>query len=158
MTQVNVLVVFYSRHGETEKVALAAGVGAIESRANIRLRRLPDLADAETIARDPRWTEHLERMNRDYIAPREIDAEWADVTILASPASEPCAEMEQYLSGFKNLTGKIAAPLSTEGFPLAIAARAGFMIVAMAGGTAPGIDAARAHGRRVTEISRKLKA
>ncbi len=160
MTDVNVVVVFYSRHGETEKVALAAGVGAMQSRASIRLRRLPDLADAETIARDSRWTEQRERMSRDYIAPREIDAEWADVMILASPETSP-AEMERYLSGFENLTGKIAAPLSTDGFPLAAAARAGFMIVALPDvpdRPADRIGAARAHGRRVTEIARKLKA
>ena len=47
---INALVVFYSRHGETERLALAAGVGAVQARANIRLRRLKDLADAATIA------------------------------------------------------------------------------------------------------------
>jgi len=157
MTEVNVLVVFYSRHGETEKVALAAGVGAIQAHAGIRLRRLPDLADAETIARDPQWAGQWERMSRDYIAPREIDTEWADVMILASPETSP-AEMERYLSGFENLGGKIAAPLSTAGFPLAAAARAGCMIVSLPDQPADRIGAARTHGRRVAEIARKLKA
>ena len=41
---VNVLVVFYSRYGETERLALAAGLGAIQEEANIRLRRLADRA------------------------------------------------------------------------------------------------------------------
>jgi hypothetical protein len=157
MTDVNVVVVFYSRHGETEKVALAAGVGAIQAHASIRLRRLPDLADAETIGRDSQWTEQRERMSRDYIAPREIDAEWADVIILASPEAAP-AEMERYLGSLQNVTGKIAAPLTTDGFPLAAAARAGFMIVALPDQPADRIGAARAHGKRVTEIARKLKA
>ena len=157
MTELKVMVVFYSRHGETEKLALAAGVGAMQSRASIRLRRLPDMADAAAIARDPQWAEHWERMSRDYIAPREIDAEWADVMILASPETSP-AEMERYLRGLQNVAGKIAAPLTTASFPLAAAARAGFVIFALPDGPGDRIDAARAHGRRVTEISRKLKA
>ncbi len=84
MPEVNVVVVFYSRYGRTEQLALAAGVGAVQAHANIRLRRLKDLADPETIARDRRWAENLERMNRDYIAPREIDVDWADVLLVAS--------------------------------------------------------------------------
>ncbi|MDP8990673.1 MAG: hypothetical protein M3N41_11415, partial [Acidobacteriota bacterium] len=81
---VNALIVFYSRHGETERLALAAGVGAVQARANIRLRRLKDLADAATISSDPLWTENLERMLSDYIVPREVDAHWADVILTAS--------------------------------------------------------------------------
>jgi NAD(P)H dehydrogenase (quinone) len=100
MAEVNALVVFYSRHGETERLALAAGVGAVQARANIRLRRLKDLADASTIASDPIWTENLERMLLDYIAPREIDAEWADVILTASCPASP-AEMEAYLKSLK---------------------------------------------------------
>jgi NAD(P)H dehydrogenase (quinone) len=96
LTPVNVMVVFYSRYGDTERLALAAGLGAVEARANIRLRRLKDLADAATIERDPRWTENLQRMLADYIPPREIDADWADVILVASSPDSP-AEAEQYL-------------------------------------------------------------
>lgn len=111
MTSVNVLVIFYSRYGATEKLALAAGVGAIQARANIRLRRLPDLADAEEIQRDPAWSENLERMKKDYIAPRDIDAQWADVLILAAP-HDNYAEMDRYLSTTTvSLSGKPAAVL-----------------------------------------------
>jgi len=42
MAGANVLVVFYSRTGVTETQALAVGVGAIQGRANIRLRRIRD--------------------------------------------------------------------------------------------------------------------
>ena len=62
MLEVNVVVVFYSRYGETEQLALAAGVGAIQAHANIRVRRL------KPIWRMPKpsrailgWTENLER-------------------------------------------------------------------------------------------------
>ena len=96
MLEVNVVVVFYSRYGSTEQFALAAGVGAVQAHANIRLRRLKDLADPGTIARDPRWTENLERMNRDYIAPREIDVDWADVLLVAS-CPDSLRETEKYV-------------------------------------------------------------
>lgn len=109
MSDVNVLVVFYSRRGETEKLATAAGVGAIQARANLRLRRLQDLADAETIARDAAWKATLERLNMDYIAPREIDAQWADVILVASPADAQ-TEMTQYLA---SLAASCSKPIVT---------------------------------------------
>lgn len=144
---VNVLVVFYSRYGETEKLALAAGVGAIQARANIRLRRLSDLAPAEIIQADPAWSENLARMKKDYIAPRDIDAQWANVLILAAPR-DSFAEMERYLDSARHLLGgKIAGVI--DGFADA-ATNVGLKVVP------PGIDpltreAAAAYGRRVAE-------
>src|SRR6185503_13690328 len=97
MGDVNVLVVFYSKHGTTEKLALAAGLGAIQARANIRLRRVADLADRQTIDANASWRENLDRMSRDYVAPRPADPVWADVIILSTPR-ESCAEIEGYCS------------------------------------------------------------
>jgi hypothetical protein len=132
---VNALIVFYSRHGETERLALAAGVGAVQARANIRLRRLKDLADPATIASDPLWTENLERMLPDYIAPREIDADWADVILTASCPSSP-AEMEAYLKSLK--TNAATAQIHD---------------------TPPDrIASARAQGRQAVETAIKLKS
>src|SRR5690348_14632156 len=116
MSAVNVVVVFYSRLGTTEQLALAVGVGAIQARGDIRLRRLADLADAQTIAASPAWTENLVRMNRDYVTPRPADIEWADVVVLGTP-SNSSAEVEQYLASIAPavpLSAKIAAPLAPE--------------------------------------------
>ncbi len=132
---VNALVVFYSRHGETERLALAAGVGAVQARANIRLRRLKDLADAATIASDPIWTENLERMLPDYIAPREIDADWADVILTASCPNSP-AEMEAYLKSLKT----------------------GVATVQIRDDPSDRIASARAQGRQAVETARNLKS
>jgi prephenate dehydrogenase len=118
MSDVNVLVVFYSRYGETEKLATAAGVGAIQARANLRLRRLEDLADAATIARDSAWKATLERMNMDYIAPREIDAQWADVILVASPA-DARTEMTQYLKSIQASYSKPIVPITDAASALA---------------------------------------
>jgi len=155
-TPVNTVVVFYSRYGDTEKAALAAGVGAVQARANIRLRRLADSAAAETIAKDARWQEHQERMKADYIAPRPIDIEWADLLILAAP-KDATAEMEAFLDSLANCAGKVAAPVSGESFPLGKAAKAGMLIYALTP-QSDTIAECRAHGKRAAELARKLKA
>lgn len=71
----NVLVIFYSCSGATESVALAAGVGAVQARANIRLRRLPDDSRESS--------ETLERMRREYVPPTAADTAWADAVFIA---------------------------------------------------------------------------
>ena len=155
---VNVLVVFYSRYGKTEKIALAAGIGAVQARANIRLRRLPDLADPATIESDAAWKENLERMKMDYIAPREIDTEWADVLLLAAPA-DSIGEMQNFLKSFspKPPVQKIGAPFAFEAiYPLA--ASAGLIVVPADPDTETGIDGATSYGFRVAELARKIKA
>jgi len=166
MSDVNVLVVFYSRYGTAEQLGLAAGVGAIQARANIRLRRVADLADPKTIEATPAWQENLDRMNRDYVVPRPADPVWADVIVLATPA-DTCAEIEGYCSSLRSLgtmAGKLAAPLAAASDesalrPIYAAAACAGMIVAPAqiDSTDP-ITAAREYGRRVTAMARALKA
>ena len=152
---VNAIVIFYSRHGHTESLALAAGVGAIQARANVRLRKVFETADSPTI-------------ESEYIAPRQIDLEWADMLVLAVPSDAP-DEMNRYLGSLKDLTGKIAAPFTSRSITrgekdpallalYAAAAGAGLMVVpapAETGGDP--IQAVRAHGRRVAEIAGALK-
>ena len=140
VTPVNVVVVFYSRYGDTERLALAAGVGAIQAHANIRMRRLKDLTDAETIACDPRWTENLERMNRDYIAPREIDVDWAEVILVAS-CPDSLRETEQY----------VEALLATPG------RNDRLLIVPLADAPVDRLASARQQAREAVENARKLK-
>ena len=139
-TPVNVVVVFYSRYGATEQLALAAGVGAVQAHANIRLRRLKDLADPETIAHDPRWVENLERMNRDYIAPREIDVDWAEVLLVAS-CPDSLRETEQY----------VEALLATPG------RNDRLLIVPLADAPGDRLAVARAQAHKAVEDARKLK-
>jgi NAD(P)H dehydrogenase (quinone) len=163
---INALVVFYSRYGTAERLALAAGLGAIQADANIRLRRVADRADAATIEADASWKRNLDRMNRDYVVPRPADPLWADVVILATP-EESCAELEAYvasLSSLGSMTGKVAAPLAPGNResvlkPIYSAAACCGLIVAPHGeaGDDP-IAAARSFGQRVTEMARALKS
>jgi hypothetical protein len=75
---VNVLVIFYSCCGKTEKLGLAAAVGAVQARANIRMRRLAD--SGEQI---PECKEALARMRKEYVPPTQTDVVWADAVIIA---------------------------------------------------------------------------
>jgi len=162
---VNVLVVFYSRYGKAERLALAAGLGAIQAKANIRLRRVPDLAGDEAITADASWKENLERMKLDYVAPREADAPWADVIVFVTPM-DTSAEMERYLAMLHAqgpFPGKLAAPFCPGNRPqtvapiYAAAACAGMTVVPQVATTGYAVDIARIYGRRVSEIARTLK-
>ena len=165
MSDVNVLIVFYSRYGAAERIALAAGVGAIQARGNIRLRRLADHADQTTIDATPAWRENLDRMNRDYVVPRPADPQWADVIVLATP-SDSCAEIESYCASLRSvapMAGKIAAPLAPGDEESALkpiyaaAACAGMVVVpGQTVGDDP-ISAAREYGQRITAMARSLK-
>jgi len=162
---INALVVFYSRYGTTEKLALAAGLGAIQADANIRLRRVADRASAEAIAADADWKKNLDRMNRDYVAPRPADPVWADVIILATPA-DSSSELEAYvvsLPSLGSMAGKIAAPLAPDSRdsalkPIYSASACCGLIVAPCGETSSNpIATATSFGQRVTEMARALK-
>jgi NAD(P)H dehydrogenase (quinone) len=168
MQDVNVVVVFYSRMGSTERLALAAAVGAVQGRAFIRLRRLPDPADESNVDTVPGWKENRERMNREYVAPRETDATWADAIIVGMPAGADSlsAEFEQYFNSLASLReqGKFEGKLGssfTQGAgngPLyAAMSRAGLITVPFE----PDPDslvAARLQGRRVADMARSRRS
>ncbi|HEV8393801.1 MAG TPA: hypothetical protein VGQ37_05985 [Vicinamibacterales bacterium] len=168
-TPVNVLVVFYSRYGETERLALAAGLGAIQEEANIRLRRLADRADAATIAGDAAWASSLARMQRDYVTPRPADPVWADLIILATPGGSD-GEVEGYAASLPEcgpMAGKVAAPLAARNDArtlrrvYASSACAGLFVVPSAIDDGDAIAGARLHGRalvRAVKALRVLKA
>lgn len=165
MADVNVLVVFYSRYGNAEKLALAAGLGCIQANANIRLRRVADAATLATIEADRAWKENLDRMNRDYVAPRPADPTWADIIVLATPA-DSCAEIEAYVASLPSLgsmAGKLAVPITPGDAQTVLkpvysaAACAGFIVAPAADGTGDALATVRAHGQRVARMARALK-
>ena len=96
---VNVLVTFWSRTGLTEELALAAALGAVQAKANIRLRWLREPASQQDADSVPGWRENRARMEKEYVAPREADLVWADATLLTIPANVNLAapELRSYL-------------------------------------------------------------
>jgi NAD(P)H dehydrogenase (quinone) len=169
MQDVNALITFSSRSGSTEKLALAAALGAVQARANIRLRWLRENVDDETVDRVSGWRENRERMIKEYIAPREIDFLWADVLVLGIPARDGVSspELRTYLDGLKALqsAGKLSRKVGTAFTAPALVSLCSVLAgldltVVPPGPTAAGdaIDSARLHGRRVTELARELQA
>lgn len=171
MQDINTLVTFSSRTGETEKVALAAALGAVQARAFIRLRWLRENVDDQTIDSVSGWRENRERMAREYIGPREIDFLWADVLVLGMPARDGVSspEWNTYLDGLKALqpAGKLHGKVAT-----AFAVGSDSTLVSLCSvldgldlilvppdltAAANAAETARFHGRRVTEAARELR-
>jgi NAD(P)H dehydrogenase (quinone) len=168
MQDVNVVVVFYSRTGSTERLALAAAVGAVQGRALIRLRRLPDSADEAAIESDPEWKRNRARMNKEFVAPREADAIWADAIIMGTPGGDDAlsTEFKRYfdtLSALRDqgkLEGKIGAAYTQASSSRALyEAIGGLGLITVPAITNPNPqEAARLQGRAVAEKARSLRA
>jgi hypothetical protein len=175
MQDINTLVTFSSRTGFTERVALAAALGAVQAKSYIRLRWLREDIDDQTIDRDPEWRENRDRMAREYIAPREIDFLWAEVLIIGMPARDGVSspELTDYLEGLGRLQsagklhGKVGTAFAAESSGASNSALislssvlGGFdLILVPPGPSAAGntVESARLHGRRVVEAARALR-
>jgi multimeric flavodoxin WrbA len=98
MSQPIVLITFYCQSGETEQLALAAAVGAVQGRALIRLRRLPDMGMVSD-------NEALLRMRKEYVPPAEKDILGADALIVVAPPdfSESSLQWKPYLDLLRRL-------------------------------------------------------
>lgn len=120
-TQTTVVVAFSSRCGVTESLALAAAVGAVQGRALIRLRRLPDDGTAPLAQDPPECQEALTRMRKEYVPPTEADLVGNDALILAAPAGATTdlgewsafSDMLVRLGAAGKLSGKVAAVVDT---------------------------------------------
>jgi hypothetical protein len=84
-TQHVVVVAFSSRCGATEHLALCAAVGAVQARALIRMRRLPDVDHGQP-APTGDCADNLARMRKQYVPPSEADLLGADAFVFAPSA------------------------------------------------------------------------
>lgn len=95
-----VLIVFYSRYGNTARLAeaIAEGCHRVEG-TEVLLRRVPDLAPDEVVERDERWREAHHDLERRFEPATMEDLEMADAVILGSANryGNMAAEMKQYL-------------------------------------------------------------
>ena len=105
MSDVNVLIAFYSRNGSVERLAQAVGEGAKAEGAEVRLRRAREVVSREVMGKAAGWAENADRMNRLYEAPTGQDAEWADGIILGTPTrfGTMSAELKAYVDSLGGL-------------------------------------------------------
>jgi multimeric flavodoxin WrbA len=153
---VNILISFYSLTGETEQLALAAAVGAVQGRAAIRLRRLDPQPGESTVE---------ERLNQDYVAPRDVDARWADAIIVGIPArlsaSSPALNKYFELLRSAGVEGKFGAPFVSDAAQVEDALQAlhrkmtevGFKMVPLDSYAVDDPNDARMLGRMVAELA-----
>jgi hypothetical protein len=165
MSQPIVLIVFYSRTGRTETLALSHGVGAVQSRALIRLRRVRDLGPQDDA------DDEVRRMHKEYVVPTEGDVVGADAVVVAPPAdADPSApEWDEFMALLRRLgeegrlAGKVGAVVDTGGEFSAVRLFAGplfgcgLVLVPPVPGSSPTPEHATAHGRLVADIARALK-
>jgi len=107
-----VAVVYYSSTGHVHQLAVAVAAGAEETGAEVRLRRVPELAPEEVIRSQDAWHEHYVKTLESVEEATLDDLEWADAYAFGTPTryGTPAAQLKQFLDTTGSLwaAGKLA--------------------------------------------------
>ncbi len=108
MATAKIAIVFYSRNGNTEKLAEAIAEGAREEGAEVALRRVKEIVSEEVIAHVPGWKESAERMAAKYEAPTTDDLVSADAVIFGTPTrfGNVSSELKAFIDSLGGLWAK----------------------------------------------------
>lgn len=93
-----IAVVHYSATGTVHALATALAEGVAAERADVRLRRVAELAPEAAIAANPRWAAHRDAV-ADLPEATLDDLEWADGFAFGTPTrfGLPSAQLKQFL-------------------------------------------------------------
>jgi NAD(P)H dehydrogenase (quinone) len=102
-----VAVIYYSSTGNVAAMAEALGAGAAAAGAEVRVRRVPELAPPEAIAYNPKWAEFVEKSADEPVATLD-DIAWADAIAIGSPTrfGGPASQMKAFLDTTGGLWAK----------------------------------------------------
>lgn len=108
MAGIKTSIIYYSSTGTNYQLAQWAAEAANKAGAEVRIRKVQELAPEEAINSNPAWKKHLENTKDIPLATLE-DLDWADAIIFSAPTryGNVPAQMKQFLDS----TG----PLWTEG-------------------------------------------
>ncbi len=111
-----VAVIYYSATGNVHALADAVAEGAAQAGAQVRLRRVTELAPAEAIDSNPAWRAHVDATGDTQLATID-DVDWADGLALGSPTrfGNVSAQLKQFLdlTGPLWAAGKLANKVAT---------------------------------------------
>ncbi|MEU4392724.1 NAD(P)H:quinone oxidoreductase [Kribbella sp. NPDC023855] len=105
--RVNAAIIYYSATGTVHALASAAAEGAEKAGAQVRLRRVAELAPAEVIKGNPAWEQHLQDTADVAVAGLD-DLEWADVVLFGTPTrfGNPASPLRAFIEATGGLWGE----------------------------------------------------
>ncbi|PWU54328.1 NAD(P)H dehydrogenase [Micromonospora sp. S4605] len=104
MESVNVAIIYYSATGTVHTLAQAAAEGAEKAGAQVRLRKVAELAPPEAINARPEWVQH--RADTADVAEAGLDdLAWADVVLFGTPTR--FGNVASQLKAFIDTTGPL---------------------------------------------------
>ncbi|MEU5790180.1 NAD(P)H:quinone oxidoreductase [Micromonospora purpureochromogenes] len=117
-----VAVIYYSSTGNVHALAQALAEGAGKAGAEVRLRRVPELAPDAAIDSNPAWRAHLTATADVEVATHD-DLRWADAYAFGTPTryGNVSAQLKQFLDGTGQLwaagelSGKAATAFTSAG-------------------------------------------
>ncbi|NYF59541.1 NAD(P)H:quinone oxidoreductase [Micromonospora purpureochromogenes] len=117
-----VAVIYYSSTGNVHALAQAVAEGAAKAGAEVRLRRVPELAPDAAIDSNPAWRAHLTATADVEVATHD-DLRWADAYAFGTPTryGNVSAQLKQFLDGTGQLwaagelSGKAATAFTSAG-------------------------------------------
>ena len=91
--------IYYSSTGHVHQLAQAVADGAAEAGAEVRLRRVPELAPREAIEANEAWARHVDETAGDMSEATVEDLVWADGYALGSPTryGNVAAQLKQFI-------------------------------------------------------------
>ena len=94
-----IAVIYYSATGNVHKLAEAIAEGAGETGADVRLRRVQELAPEEAIQQNQEWARHRDETADTVEIATLDDLEWAHGYAFGTPTrfGNPAAQLKQYL-------------------------------------------------------------
>ena len=96
---VRLAVIYYSATGSVHALANAIAEGALDSGADVRLRRVRELAGEDAIDSNPAWRTYVDATKYNVDEATLEDLEWADAYAFGSPTRYglPAAQLKQFI-------------------------------------------------------------
>lgn len=93
-----VAIIYYSATGTTYALARAIAEGAEKAGADVRFRKVKELAPEEAVRSNERWASHRKE-TQDVAEAKLDDLEWADALIFGTPTRYglPTAQLKQFI-------------------------------------------------------------